>query len=309
MYIGIDLGTSAIKVILIDENQKTIGHASYALELLNPKNGHYEQDPDCWFHATIQCFKELKNNYPRQFTATQAIGISGQMHGATLIDRSGSVLRPCILWNDTRSVNECSLMENNYSFLREETGNIAMPGFTAPKILWVKKNESNIFKNIYKILLPKDYLRFRLTNSYYTDMSDASGTLWLNVKNRTWSENLLELSGLNTSHMPMLVEGSEPTEYLSNKIKNKFGFQKKIIVAGGAGDQAAGAIGSGVINHEQSMIHLEPQVSTFHLPQSFCQTLIKPSILFVTVYQTLGIICRSCLVQLIVLIGLANCTA
>ena len=256
MFIGIDLGTSSLKTVLINDSQKIIGHSSQPLKISNPYDGYYEQDPKSWFDATTRCFDDLKNNYSKEFRSVKAIGISGQMHGATLVDKKGNILRPCILWNDTRSFKECALMEKNYPLLRKETGNLAMPGFTAPKLLWIKENEKEIYKNIYKILLPKDYLRFRLTNSYHTDMSDASGTLWLNVKDRKWSDNLLELTGLNASFMPTLVEGSEPTEYLSNDIKNKFGFLNRIIVAGGAGDQAAGAIGSGVIENKQSMISL-----------------------------------------------------
>ena len=131
-----------------------------------------------------------------------------------------------------------------------------MPGFTSPKILWLKENKTDIFKKIHKVLLPKDYLRFKLTDSYYTEMSDASGTLWLDVKKRQWSEDLLNLTGLNLEHMPKLVEGSDPTDNLSLQLKDKLGFDNNIIIAGGAGDQAAGAIGSGVINQNQSMISL-----------------------------------------------------
>ena len=251
MFIGIDLGTSSIKVILIDENQKIIGKATRSLELLNPQSGHYEQDPESWYTNTIECFGELKSKYQKQFIATQAIGISGQMHGSTLIDKNNIVLRPCILWNDTRSEKQCHDMEDAYPDLRKEAGNVAMPGFTAPKILWIKENEYEIYKKIWKVLLPKDYLRYRLSGEYYTDMSDASGTLWLDVKNRKWSEKLLNLTDLNISHMHLLVEGNEATAFLSKEIKNMFGFNNNIIIAGGAGDQAAGAIGSGVINNSK----------------------------------------------------------
>ena len=256
MFIGIDLGTSSIKTILIDENQKTIGVASSPIELLNPKSGFYEQIPDSWIKATFKCFEKLRREFPKEYRATKSIGISGQMHGATLIDRNNLFLRPCILWNDTRSTSQCIEMEKKYPLLREKTGNVAMPGFTAPKILWVKDNEPDIFNRIYKILLPKDYLRFKLTGSYFTEMSDASGTLWLDVKNRQWSEDLLNLSGLTIAQMPKLVEGNEPTDTLSLKIKNDLGFEKNVIVAGGAGDQPAGALGSGVVESRQSMISL-----------------------------------------------------
>ena len=178
------------------------------------------------------------------------------MHGGTLNDSNSRVLRPCILWNDTRSMKECLKMEENYSFLRKESGNIAMPGFTAPKILWIKKYEKEIFKQIYKVLLPKDYLRYRLSNNFYTDMSDGSGTLWLNVKKRNWSENLLNLTELNINHMPKLVEGSEVTGTMNKKLANALGFNNEVLIAGGAGDQAAGATGSGVIQSSDSVISL-----------------------------------------------------
>ena len=149
MFIGIDLGTSSIKTILIDENQKVIGSVNRPLDLLNPKTGYYEQNPDSWYLATLKSFEELKSKFLKEFTATNAIGISGQMHGATLIDKNKTVLRPCILWNDTRSASQCIEMENSYEFFRKESGNIAMPGFTAPKILWIKQNEPDVFKKIY----------------------------------------------------------------------------------------------------------------------------------------------------------------
>lgn len=256
MFIGIDLGTSSIKTILIDENQKTIGYADQPIDLINSESGYYEQIPDSWFVATLKCFAKLKEDFPKEYKATQSIGISGQMHGAVLIDSSNSVLRPCILWNDTRSICQCIEMEKKYPLLRKISGNIAMPGFTAPKVLWVKQNEPDIFKNIHKILLPKDYLRLKLIGSYFTDMSDASGTLWLDVKNRKWSEELLDLNNLSLKHMPELVEGNEPTDTLLTKFKNDLSFEKNVIVAGGAGDQAAGAIGAGVIDPHQSMISL-----------------------------------------------------
>ena len=256
MFIGIDLGTSSIKTILIDDNQKIIGNASISIGLLNPKSGFFEQEPDSWFKATLKCFEKLKKEFPKEYRATQSIGISGQMHGATLIDKNNSVLRPCILWNDTRSMSQCIEMEKRYPLLREHSGNIAMPGFTAPKLLWVQQHEPDIFNQIHKVLLPKDYLRLKLTGSYFTDMSDASGTLWLDVKNRQWSEDLLNLTGLNLAHMPGLVEGSDLTDTLSSKLKDDLDFERDIIFPGGAGDQAAGAVGSGVINPNQSMISL-----------------------------------------------------
>ena len=256
MFIGIDLGTSSLKAILIDEKQKILSSHTEKIQLLNPYSGYYEQDPESWFIATIKCFRKIKSEKPKEFSAVKSLGISGQMHGATLIDKNKEVLRPCILWNDTRSIKQCVKLEENYSNLRQESGNIAMPGFTAPKILWIKENEKEIFNKIFKVLLPKDYLRFRLSNSFYTDMSDASGTLWLNVKERKWSDKLLSLTELSREHMPILVEGSQKTDFINKKLAHEIGFKNEVIIAGGAGDQAAGATGSGVIKPSQSVISL-----------------------------------------------------
>ena len=239
MFIGIDLGTSSVKTILINENQKTLSSFTEKIELLNPSLGLYEQDPESWYKATIKCFAKIKEDKPKEFGVVKSIGISGQMHGATLIDKNNQVLHPCILWNDTRSTKQCYSMEEKYPSLREESGNIAMPGFTAPKILWIKENEIEIFKKIYKVLLPKDYLRYRLSNAYYTEMSDASGTLWLNVKQRNWSEGLLSLTELSKDHMPNVVEGSDVTATVSKKLANEIGFDNEVIIAGGAGDHVA----------------------------------------------------------------------
>ena len=256
MFIGIDLGTSSVKTILIDENQNILFSHTENYELQNPKIGFFEQNPEDWYNATIKCFGILKKNNPKEFSSVKSIGLSGQMHGATLIDKNHKILRPCILWNDTRSIKQCIEMEKIYPSLRSESGNIAMPGFTSPKINWIKENEKDIFKKIYKILLPKDYLRFRLSNTFYTDMSDASGTLWLNVKKRLWSEDLLNLSELSKDHMPELVEGNDRAGTVDKKLANEIGFLNNVVIAGGAGDQAAGATGSGVINSDQSVISL-----------------------------------------------------
>lgn len=256
MYIGIDLGTSSVKTILIDHKQNVLSSHTQNIKLLNPKIGHYEQDPETWFLATLKCFKKIKQNKPKQFASVISIAISGQMHGATLIDKNHKILRNCILWNDTRSKNECKYLEENYPNLRKESGNIAMPGFTAPKLLWIKKNETKIFKKIYKVLLPKDYLRYKLTGEFFTDMSDASGTLWLDVKNRSWSEGLLGATDLSVDNMPNLLEGNEVSGTIDKKLANQIGFKNSVTVAAGAGDQAAGAAGVGVFKSNQSVISL-----------------------------------------------------
>ena len=256
MYIGIDLGTSGVKTILIDYNQDILATAHSALTVQSPQDGFNEQDPNSWIKATEICLAELKKQKSKEFSNTTSIGISGHMHGATIIDDQGKVIRPCILWNDTRAFKECEEFENQDFDVRNISGNIAMPGFTAPKINWLIKNESENFKKISKVLLPKDYLRYYLTGEFFSDMSDASGTLWMDIMNRQWSEQLLEISNLNINHMPKLVEGNQEAGMLSSKLKEKFNFNKNVIVVGGAGDNAASAAGLGVVEENQSFISL-----------------------------------------------------
>ena len=256
MYIGIDLGTSGVKTILIDYNQDILATAHSALTVQSPQDGFNEQDPNSWIKATEICLAELKKQKSKEFSNTISIGISGHMHGATIIDDQGKVIRPCILWNDTRAFKECEEFENQDFDVRNISGNIAMPGFTAPKINWLIKNESENFKKISKVLLPKDYLRYYLTGEFFSDMSDASGTLWMDIMNRQWSEQLLEISKLNINHMPKLVEGNQEAGMLSSKLKEKFNFNKNVIVVGGAGDNAASAAGLGVVEENQSFISL-----------------------------------------------------
>ena len=256
MFIGIDLGTSSIKMILLDYQQNILATSNASLSVQNPQDGYSEQNPSDWIDATFECLEGLKLKKPKEFSATISIGISGHMHGATLIDEKGNVIRPCILWNDTRSHQECIEFENQSFDVRSLSGNIAMPGFTAPKINWLKNNEKESFNKIFKVLLPKDYLRFYLTGEYYSEMSDASGTLWLDVKKRKWSNQLLSSSFLEQKHMPNLVEGNQETGVLKSTFKDKFQFKNNVKVVGGAGDNAAAAAGMGVTEANQSFISL-----------------------------------------------------
>jgi xylulokinase len=256
MFIGIDLGTSSVKMILINHEQKILATSHANLSVQSPQDGYNEQDPQEWIEATETCLSLLKNKCPDEFSATISIGISGHMHGATLVDKNSKVIRPCILWNDTRSFKECEEFENQDYDVRSISGNITMPGFTAPKINWIKNNEPENFKKIYKVLLPKDYLRFYLTGEFYSEMSDASGTLWMDVNNRSWSEKLLAASYLNENHMPTLVEGNQEAGNLTLSLKEKFQFSHNVIVVGGAGDNAASAAGMGIVDENQSFISL-----------------------------------------------------
>lgn len=252
MYIGLDLGTSGLKGILIDEDQVIRAEASAPLTVSRPKGGWSEQAPADWLAAAEAVFDDLSD---KGLGAVRAIGLSGQMHGATLLDASDQVLRPCILWNDTRAHIEAAKLDSDPQF-RAITGNIVFPGFTAPKLVWVNNNQPEIFARTAKVLLPKDYLRLWLTGGHVAEMSDAAGTSWLDTGKRDWSDALLEATGLNRSHMPRLVEGSENSGTLRAELATRWGFANDVIVAGGGGDNAAAAIGVGVVKAGQAFVSL-----------------------------------------------------
>jgi xylulokinase len=254
MYLGIDLGTSSIKCLLIDDNQKTIASSSHDFTISTPKSGWAEQDPSFWINGLSKCLNALNKNI--DFKNILSISFSGQMHGATCLNDEGKIIRPSILWNDTRSFKECESMMNDNPDIMDITGNLAMPGFTAPKIAWMREHEPENFKAIHKILLPKDYLRFHLSNEYFSDMSDASGTYWLNVGERNWSKKLLDLCDLTEDNMPQLCEGTEQTGVVSKKIAETYGFDYGCKIIGGAGDNAAGALGLGLISEGEGSISL-----------------------------------------------------
>src|SRR6185437_233132 len=210
-FLGIDVGTSGVKAMLIDESGKPLGDATApSKEPVRPHPGWSEQNPADWWTAVLAAVDKLKSEHPKELGAVTGIGLSGHMHGAVLLGARDEVLRPCILWNDGRAFAECKEMEAAEPRLRDIAGNIAMPGFTAPKIAWVRKHEPEIYGKIAKVLLPKAYVRLLLTGEHIEEMSDAAGTLWLDVGKRDWSDELLAVTGLNRSHMPSLVEGSAP---------------------------------------------------------------------------------------------------
>ncbi len=253
MYIGIDLGTSGVKAILLDENQRLIATASHALPISRPQPLWSEQNPQDWWNATNQAMQDLAKQY--DLRAVKAIGLTGQMHGATLLDKSDNVLSPAILWNDGRSFAECAELEQLVPNSREITGNLMMPGFTAPKLKWVDKHQPQIAKQVAKVLLPKDYLRLLMTGEYASDMSDASGTMWLDVAKRDWKLPLLNACGLDLDNMPKLFEGNQITGYLRKEIAQQWQMNSVPVVAGG-GDNAAGAIGVGLYQSGQAMLSL-----------------------------------------------------
>lgn len=205
MYIGIDLGTSGVKAILLNEQGEVVASHTEKLNVSRPHPLWSEQDPEHWWLATDRAMKALGAQH--SLREVKALGIAGQMHGATLLDKQQRVLRPAILWNDGRCGEECALLEENVSRSRQITGNLMMPGFTAPKLLWVQRHEPEIFKQVDKVLLPKDYLRLRMTGEFASDMSDAAGTMWMDVARRDWSDEMLAACGLSRDNMPALFEG------------------------------------------------------------------------------------------------------
>jgi xylulokinase len=256
MYIGIDIGTSEVKALLLAEDHTVVGTAGVPLTVSRPRPGFSEQNPADWWTGTQSALAQLRAAHPVEYAATQAIGLCGQMHGAVLLDAHDRVLRPAILWNDTRSATECAEMMAECPELAELAGSLAMPGFTAPKLRWVARHEPELFKRVAKVLLPKDFVRLMLTGDYQSDLSDASGTLWLDVRHRDWSDRLLALTGLDRSHMPQLLEGSDAGGRLKPEVAQALGLSPSVLVAGGAGDNAASAVGMGAVEPGQGFLSL-----------------------------------------------------
>ena len=253
MYLGLDLGTSGLKGLLIDEAQTVVAEAVAPLSVSRPHSGWSEQAPAGWIAAAEAVLDELAAG--PGLGAVRGIGLSGQMHGATLLDASHAVLRPCILWNDTRSAEEAAELDADPRF-REISGNIVFPGFTAPKLVWVARHEPELFARLALVLLPKDYLRLWLTGDAVAEMSDAAGTSWLDTGRRCWSRDLLSATGLSEAQMPRLVEGAEVSGRLRDALAQRWGFPAGVVVAGGGGDNAATGIGMGVVHAGQAFVSL-----------------------------------------------------
>lgn len=253
MYLGLDLGTSSLKGIIIDDDQKLVASAKASLDVSRPYPGWSEQDPASWITAAENVLAELSTQI--DMAAVRGIGLSGHMHGATALDADDQVLWPCILWNDTRSAKQAQAIDSDPAF-RSVTGNIVFPGFTAPKVEWLREEHPDIFAKIAKVLLPKDYLRLWLTGTYVAEMSDAAGTSWLDTGARDWSDTLLAKADLTREQMPSLVEGSESSGDVRAEIASRFGLRANVPVAGGGGDNAASAIGVGVVKAGQAFVSL-----------------------------------------------------
>lgn len=266
MYIGIDLGTSGVKAILLNEQGEVVASHTEKLTVSRPHPLWSEQDPEQWWLATDTAMKTLGAQH--SLRDVKALGIAGQMHGATLLDKSLQVLRPAILWNDGRCAEECQLLEDKVSASRQITGNLMMPGFTAPKLLWVQRHEAAVFSQVDKVLLPKDYLRLRMTGELASDMSDAAGTMWLDVARRDWSDEMLAACDLSRDAMPALFEGSDVTGQLRPEVAQAWNMPPALVVGGG-GDNAAGAVGVGMADAGQAMLSLGTSGVYFAVSEGF----------------------------------------
>lgn len=265
MFLGIDIGTSGVKAVVLDETGAVVGQGIAALTVQRPHPLWSEQDPAAWWRATNAAVQAIEPSIRR---SVRGVGLAGQMHGATLLDANDVPLRPAILWNDGRSHAECEAMERAVPDLRSIAGNIAMPGFTAPKLLWVREHEPEIFANIATVLLPKDYVRLLMTGDKASDLSDSAGTLWLDVAKRDWSDTLLAACGLTRAQMPALFEGTQVTGTLTAQVAEAWGMPQVPVAAGG-GDNAAGAVGVGVVAEGDALLSLGTSGVIFVATQAF----------------------------------------
>lgn len=254
MYLGIDLGTSSAKIVLMNEQQTIVASHSTSVAVSRPHDGWSEQDPAHWISAIEASLAALAASHKSELAQVKGIGLSGHMHGATLLDKDDQILRPCMLWNDTRSQAQASRLDTQRS--RDLSGNILFPGFTAPKVAWVAENEPDVFERIAKVLLPKDYVRLWLTGEHVAEMSDAAGTGWLDVEKRSWSDHLLTATGLTSEQMPALVEGTAVSGTLRAGLAAQYGMSSHVVVAGGAGDNAASACGMGCVRPGSAFLSL-----------------------------------------------------
>ena len=251
LYIGIDLGTSAVKLLLMDSQGNICNIVSREYPLYFPHPGWSEQKPEDWYEQTMEGIRELLKDADKNQVA--GISFGGQMHGLVILDEKDQVIRPAILWNDGRTTEECDYLNNviGKDKLSEYTANISFTGFTAPKILWVKKNEPENFARIKKIMLPKDYLAYRLSGTFCTDYSDASGMLLMDVKNKCWSKEMMEICHVSREQLPDLYESYEVVGTLKEEIAAELGLSSEVKIIAGAGDNAAAAVGTGTVgaNH------------------------------------------------------------
>ena len=255
-YIGIDLGTSSMKAMLVDDGGTILSTTTKEYPVFYPRSGWSEQNASDWWNAICEALPELLCGFDGQ--AVKGIGVAGQMHGLVVLDQNDQIIRPTILWNDGRTDKETAYLNEvvGRDRLFGYTGNIAFAGFTAPKLLWLRENEPENFARICKIMLPKDYVNYLLTGNHCTDYSDAAGMLLLDVENKCWSREMLDLCGINDKQMPKLYESFEVVGNIKAELAEKFGINKNAVVVAGAGDNAAAAIGTATVGENKCNISL-----------------------------------------------------
>jgi xylulokinase len=269
-FIGIDLGTSALKLLLVDEQGQVLNTVSKSYDVSYPNPGWSEQSPSDWWQALIDGFEDLTKGFDKSLIA--AMGAAGQMHGLVILDEHDNVIRPAILWNDGRTFKETEYLNEviGVENLSKYTANMAFAGFTAPKILWVKNNEPENFSKIEKIMLPKDYINYRLTGEFATDFSDAAGMLLVDVKNRKWSKEMLEICGIAEDKLPKLYESYEKIGTITSETAKLLGLNEDVVVVAGAGDNAAAAIGTATVGDGKCNISLGTSGTIFISSKEFC---------------------------------------
>ncbi len=268
-YLGIDLGTTALKCIITDPQQRVAGLAEVSLPISRPQPGWSEQNPQDWWLALQKACKMLRSRNRKEWGRIAAIGLSGQMHGAVILDAAGQVLRPAILWNDGRAAAEAALFNGKFSDVGQIAGVRAVAGFTAPKLLWLRSHEPGIFKRLAMVLAPKDYLRFAMSGDFITDPCDASGMSLLDVGQRKWSPALVEAAGIRLENLPRIEEGPQASAQLHKAAAEFLGLPAGLAIAAGAGDAAASAIGIGAINDGDGFISLGTSAQYFVTTKSF----------------------------------------
>ena len=269
MYIGIDLGTSAVKLLLMDKAGQILNIVSREYPISFPHPGWSEQNPADWWNAVCDGIPELLKGFDA--AQVKGIGAGGQMHGLVVLDKDDSVIRPCILWNDGRTQTQVDHLNHvvGKEALSKYTANIAFAGFTAPKLLWMRQNEPALFARIAKIMLPKDYINYKLTGTHCTDYSDASGMLLLDVQHKCWSKEMLSLCGVLESQLPRLYESWQPVGTLTAEAARTLGLPQSVIVCAGAGDNAAAAIGCGAVGEGRCNISLGTSGTVFITSEKF----------------------------------------
>jgi xylulokinase len=268
-FLGLDIGTSALKGIVVDETQRVLAVADAPLETQRPRPLWSEQNPEDWWRAVEAVVASLRQALGPAFADIASIGLSGQMHGAVLLDEANRAIRPAILWNDGRAAREARELAEAVPDIGAIAGVPPMPGLAAPKLLWVKRNEPGNFRRVAKVLMPKDYVRWRMTGEFATDMCDAAGSLWLAEAERRWSDRIIAACGLGPAQFPRLCEGTETSGRLTPHAASHWGLKSGTPVAAGTGDAAAGAIGIGAVEDGDSFISLGTSAQYFSVTANY----------------------------------------